>query len=330
MKISFSELRSATHGAVRLEQTERGIRFWRMSEEQKQYYLDRGDEMHIRNSKQSAGVRLAFLTDSRSLTLSADLWPDLSGACCGFDVCEDGVLIAHLGEENQEVERLCAPLSEGEHLVEIYFPWSKGVTLRELCLDDGATFVPHHRRHRLLSFGDSITHGALAVYPSLTYTERLASLLDADLDNRGIGGDHFSAGTAELETVENPDIVTVAYGTNDWSHWGACFDDECPRMLKVLSERYPRAEIFVLSPIWRGDWDRKGSMETRLPDLHQTICEYARPYSNITVINAWNFVPHIPACFGDGHLHPNDLGFGLYAEGIYREIVKHSRLFCNE
>ena len=141
MKISFSELCMATHGAVRLEQTETGVRFWRMTEEQKQYYLDRGDEMHIRNSKQSAGVRLAFLTDSRSLTLSADLWPDLCGIYGGFDVCEDGVLIAHLGEENKEATGLYTELSSGEHLVEIYFPWSKGVTLRELLLDDGATFV---------------------------------------------------------------------------------------------------------------------------------------------------------------------------------------------
>ena len=325
MILSISQLQSATHGAVRLEQTERGVRFWRMSEAQKQYYLDRGDEMHIRNSKHSAGVRLSFLTDSRSLSLSADLWPDLCGTGVGFDVCEDGVLIAHLGEENKEATDLCTPLSEGEHLVEIYFPWSKGVTLRRLCLDDGATFVPHHRKHRLLAFGDSITHGALATHPSLTYIERLAVLLDADLDNRGIGGDHFSAGVAELETVEDPDIVTVAYGTNDWSHWGACFDEECPNMLKTLSERYPSANIFVISPIWRGDWDRAGSMKLRLPELYGKICEYARPYPNVRVINAWNFVPHLPAFFGDGHLHPNDLGFGIYAERIYQEIFKTKR-----
>lgn len=322
MKLSFEQLSSVTHGAVRLEETTDGVRFWRMSEEQKQYYLDRGDEMHIRNSKHSAGVRLAFLTDSRSLTLSADLWPDLSGAY-GFDVCEDGVLIAHFGEENKPAEGFCTTLSEGEHLVEVYFPWSKGVTLRELCLDDGATLVPHHRSRRLLAFGDSITHGALATHPSLTYIEQLAFLLDADLDNRGIGGDHFSAGVAALETVESPDVVTVAYGTNDWSHWGACFDEECPNMLKTLAARYPAAKIFVITPLWRGDWDREGSMKLRLPELYGKICEYAAPYSNIRVINAWNFVPHLPAFFGDGHLHPNDLGFACYAERLYAEIVKH-------
>lgn len=143
MTISITELRSATHGAVSLEQTESGICFWRMTEAQRQYYLDRGDEMHIRNSLHSAGVRLAFRTNSRSLTLSAELLPDLSGIGGSFDIWEDGVLIANLGGENKEIKDLGVALSEGEHLVEIYFPWSKGVILQELSLDDGTTFAPY-------------------------------------------------------------------------------------------------------------------------------------------------------------------------------------------
>jgi hypothetical protein len=42
-------------------------------------------------------------------------------------------------------------------------------------------------------------------------------------------------------------------------------------MLKILSERYPSADIFVITPIWRGDWDREGSMKLRLPDLCEKI-----------------------------------------------------------
>ena len=323
MKLSIEQLRAVTRGAVELEQCENGVRFWRMTKAQRQYYLDRGDEMHIRNSGHSAGVRLAFLTDSRTLRFSADLLPDLEGNGLCFDVYENGAMIAHTGEAGEPVKDCFVPLSEGETLVEIYFPWAKGVVLNELCLDDGATLTPHKRPRKLLAFGDSITHGSLATYPSLTYTNRLAAMLDADLENRGIGGDHFSAGVAALEMVEDPDIVTVAYGTNDWSHWGACFDEECPNMLKNLAERYSTANIFVISPLWRGDWDREGSMKLRLPELYGKICEYAAPYSNIKVINAWNFVPHLPAFFGDGHLHPNDLGFACYAERLFAEIVKH-------
>ena len=323
MTLSFSQLQEAVQGAVRLEETEAGVRFWRMTQEQLQYYFVRNDAVHTRNCQCSAGVRLSFVTDSSTLTLSACLWPDNAGPFGGFDVCEDGVLIAHLEEEDQAPENLSVTLSEGEHLVDLYFPWSKGVTLQKLSLDDGATFTPHRRSRRLLAFGDSITHGSGARYPSLSYIERLASLLDADLDNRGVGGDHFSAGLVELETVENPDLITVAYGTNDWSHWGACFDEECSNMFKNLAKRYPSTPVFVITPLWRGDWDRAGSMDCRLPDLHEKICEYARPYSNITVINAWRFIPRLPEFYSDGILHPNDLGFGVYAERLYKEILTH-------
>ena len=40
-------------------------------------------------------------------------------------------------------------------------------------------------------------------------------------------------------------------------------------------------------------------------------------------INPYNFVPHRPEFFADLRLHPNDFGFGLYAKGVYNEMVKH-------
>ncbi len=191
MKLTYSQLQSVTVGATRLEQTEDGIRFWRMTEAQIQHYYDRGDEHQALNGVQSAGVRLAFVTDSSFVAFSAKLLPDLSGYHA-FDVWVDGVMVAHFGKENVAPENCRVELGAGEKLVEIYLPWSKIVILRELLLDDGATLVPHKRSRKLLAFGDSITHGACSTYPSLCYIQRLAALLDADLENRGVGGDKFS------------------------------------------------------------------------------------------------------------------------------------------
>ena len=323
MKLSIDQLRSVTHGALRLEKTDIGVRFWRMTEEQIQWYRDRGDEHQALGAMQSAGIRLAFWTDSRAVTFGATLWPDTSGIYGGFDVCEDGAMIAHLDTEYNDGTTFCVPLSEGEHLVEIYLPWSKGVTLRELSIDDGATLRPYHRSHKLLAFGDSITHGAHAKHPSLSYITRLANMLDADLDNRGVGGDKFDAHIVELEPMTDPDIVTVAYGTNDWRHLPReRFDRECQKTFEVLAKRYANARIFVISPIWRADWKGENCMEIPMREIYPLLCDYARPYSNFTVIDAWNFVPHLHDFFGDGVLHPNDLGMSCYAEGVYREIMK--------
>lgn len=324
MKLSLLQLESVTRGAIRLEETDRGVRFWRMTEAQIKHYRDRGDEHQALRAEHSAGIRLAFLTDSRTLMFSADLLPDLSGPHGGFDICEDGVLIAHVNTRDAAPKNCCVALSEGEHLVEIYLPWFKSVILEALVLEDGATLKPYHRSRKLLAFGDSITHGAHAVYPSLTYIQRLASMLDADLDNRGVGGDKFSSVIAAEEPIENPDIVTVAYGTNDWRHFSKeRFERECPAMLEIIAKRYVNAKIFVISPIWRADWNQETKIGRGLRDIYRDLCDYTRAYPNVTVMDAWNFVPHLPEFFGDGSLHPNDLGFGLYAECVYKEIVKH-------
>ena len=323
MKLSIDQLRSVTHGALRLEETDIGVRFWRMTEEQIQWYRDRGDEHQALRAMQSAGIRLAFWTDSRAVTFGATLWPDTSGIYGGFDVCEDGAMIAHLDTEYNDGTTFCVPLSEGEHLVEIYLPWSKGVTLRELSIDDGATLRPYHRSHKLLAFGDSITHGIHAKHPSLSYITRLANMLDADLDNRGVGGDNFDAHIVELEPMTDPDIVTVAYGTNDWRHLPIeRFDRECPATLAVLARKHPNAKIFVIAPLWRTDVDTlKPVSGIPLHAIVERIREAARPYANMTVIDAYHMIPHMKAFFAD-HVHPNDLGMSCYAEGLYREIMK--------
>lgn len=323
MKLSYDQLCSVTRGAVRLEKCADGVRLWRMTEAQIAHYWERGDAGQAKDAAHGAGIRLAFRTNSKTLTFSAVLLPDSLGPWVGFDVYENGAMIAHFGAENEPAENYRAELSDGETLVEIYVPWEKDVIISEICLDDGATLVPHKRSRTLLAFGDSITHGALALYPSLTYVQRLAVMLDADLENRGVGGDKFSPVIAREEPFENPDIVTVAYGTNDWSHLSAeRFEHNCPAMLDILAEKYANAQIFVISPIWRRDWNRETNIGRRLPDLYRELCAYTKDYPNVTVLNAWNFIPHLPAFFGDGFLHPNDLGFGIYAESLYREIMK--------
>ena len=51
MILSISQLQAATHGAVRLEQTENGTRFWHISEEQRQYYVDHGNEICSKSAR---------------------------------------------------------------------------------------------------------------------------------------------------------------------------------------------------------------------------------------------------------------------------------------
>ena len=161
----------------------------------------------------------------------------------------------------------------------------------------------------------------VAIYPSLSYVNRLGNLLDADVHNRGIGGDVFAPELAKRDDVANVDYVTIAYGTNDWSMCKLeTFEANARGFFKVIQEKYPTARVFVLAPIWRGDSERETAMGRPIGDVYKLFCEYTKDYSNFTVVNGWNLIPHLYAFFHDQILHPNDQGFSLYAENLYKTI----------
>ena len=321
MKLSFEQLKSIARGVDRVEEVDGGVQFFRMTVAQKQYYLQYNNQANANKTDSTAGVKLAFYTDSENLKFSAKLTDGSSRLYAYFDICENGAIIAHGGSDKENEAEMEVKLSSGESLVEIYFPWSKGVIMTSFELDDGASIKPHTRPYTLLAYGDSITHGYDATYPSLSYVNRLANLLDADVHNRGIGGSTFSPELVRRDNVENPDFVTIAYGTNDWS---MCtmekFEADCRAFLALIHQRYPHSQVFVIAPIWRGDSERETAMARPISDVYKLFCEYTMNYDHITAVDGWDFIPHLPAFFQDEILHPNDQGFSLYAENLYKAI----------
>ena len=321
MKLSLEQLRSIACGTDRLEEVDGGVQFFRMTAAQKEYYLGYNNIEKANKTDSTSGVRLAFYTDSESVKFSAKFTEGSSRAYAYFDIYENGAMIAHGGDEKENNADVEAKLVAGESLVEIYFPWSKGVILTSFELDDGATVKPYMRSKKLVAYGDSITHGYDAIYPSLSYVNRLGNLLDADVHNRGIGGDVFAPELAKRDDVANVDYVTIAYGTNDWSMCKLeTFEANARGFFKVIQEKYPTARVFVLAPIWRGDSERETAMGRPIGDVYKLFCEYTKDYSNFTVVDGWNLIPHLYAFFHDQILHPNDQGFSLYAENLYKAI----------
>ena len=323
MKLSFEQLCSIARGTDRLEKVENGVQLFRMTVAQKGYYLHYNNTEKANKTDSTSGVRLAFYTNSQSVKFSAKFTEGSSRAYAYFDVCENGAIIAHGGSDKENEAQMEVKLLPGESLVEIYFPWSKGVILTSFELDDGATVKPYVRSKTLVAYGDSITHGYDAIYPSLSYVNRLGNLLDADVFNRGIGGDVFAPELAKRDSVDNPDYITVAYGTNDWSMCTLeTFEANARAFFKALQEKHPNSRIIAIAPIWRGDSERETAMKRPISDVYKLFCEYTKDYDNFTVVDGWNLIPHLSAFFHDQILHPNDQGFSLYAENLYKEIMK--------
>ena len=323
MKLSLEQLGSIARGTDRVEAVDGGVQFFRMTEAQKGYYLHYNNIEKANKTDSTSGVRLAFYTDSQSVKFSANFTEGSSRAYAYFDIYENGAMIVHAGEEKENETSVEAKLLAGESLVEIYFPWSKGVVMTSFELDDGASIRPYVRSKTLVAYGDSITHGYDAIYPSLSYVNRLGNLLDADVFNRGIGGDVFAPELAKRDNVANVDYVTIAYGTNDWSMCTLeAFEANARGFFKVIHEKYSNSRVIVIAPIWRGDSERETAMKRPISDVYKLFCEYTKDYDNFTVVDGWNLIPHLSAFFHDQILHPNDQGFSLYAENLYKAIMK--------
>ena len=175
----------------------------------------------------------------------------------------------------------------------------------------------------MIMFGDSITQGYDAVYPSLTYASIVARELDADAINKGIGGETFFPELASLADPVKPEIVTVAYGTNDWN---VCtrehFDKSCREFYENVCRTYPNSKIFAITPTWRADYDR----ETKFGAPHAELDGIIRGLISdlpVSILSGYSLLPRVRSFFADEYLHPNDLGFSVYARELLKQIKKY-------
>lgn len=330
MKLSLEKIREMTTGAVRIEEKEGAICFYRYTKEQDERYKIRNPELH-RRSLCTAGVKLCFETDSENLFLKIKTEKVLSRSYFSVDVFVNGEIIGYLDNFADSVidDRYIAlqlsqgefskkfDLGKGKKRVCVHLPWSVITSLAEISLDDGAIVEAYKKEKRLIAFGDSITQGFDALRPSERYISRLAEALGADEYNKAIGGDIFFPDLAALRDDFSPDYVVVAYGTNDWSTLEeAEFKENCRSFYKRIRYNYPDAEIFALTPIWRADYKDKracGSFE----NVAACIKESVSLLPNVNVIEGFNLVPHEESLFADKYLHPNSEGFEHYFENLY-------------
>lgn len=154
-------------------------------------------------SSHTSGGRVRFVTDSDRLALRVgferfDARSILSlQASLGFDVYveQDGKEVffrsvlppfdAKNGYENS------IPLPEGEKQITLYFPLYNDVKSLSVGLSRGASLkkaAPYERSTPILFYGSSITQGACASRPGISYVARIARNLKSDFINLGFAG----------------------------------------------------------------------------------------------------------------------------------------------
>ncbi len=322
MKLTFEDIKSITRGALSVSVRDGFYRFERFSEEQKRVYKDLLERSFLRTGATSSVV-LDFRTNSESLAFDYEIdrlnmvAPDY----LFFDVWEDELMTHHIGAYSKErlYSSASIKLSPGEKRVRIFLPNLFKMNITPILLDDGASFCPTERKRRALILGDSITQGFEAHFPSLTYANTIIRDFDLDAVNQAIGGEIFRPEVLGAEPIFDADIITVAYGTNDWSSGGLDFG-RVTEYFKKLCELYPRAKKIYISPIWRASADKaadKMSFSDAVSELEACAIE-----SGFAVISGGKILHNLPQMYTDG-LHPTDLGFTQYAKLLEKKLVEN-------
>ncbi len=206
---------------------------------------------------------------------------------------------------------------------------------------------------KIVFLGDSITEGHGTSSVEHTFWNELARRTGAECYGYGIGGTRIAKqigapspnprhdlyfGSRVEEMRPDADVVVVFGGTNDFGHGDAPLGDMEDRdedtfygafhvLLTKLIEKYPEAQIVVMTPLHRvSEADTKrsergirrvGSLETYVDAIRQVAAFYGVPV--LDLFRTSGIQPRVPVLrekyMPDG-LHPNDAGHVRIAEKL--------------
>jgi lysophospholipase L1-like esterase len=310
-------------GCLRTVQSDSGLLLHRHTAKQIAYYEETNESWAIR-SRCPAGIKLNLHSHTRTLDLRLRILPG-ARTYAGFDVEVDGRTTAAIQIDTSDgIQSLCLvdSATPSQRQISITFPQSAIVELHAIEVEeDSQTTAVAAPQKKYLALGDSITQGMDARGPASAYAVQLARVLDVELLNQGVGGHIFDLDALDDELPYHPDIITIAYGTNDWSRDTTCeeISSRVERYLTRLKKTVGQsAHIYLLTPLWRatGDEVRKGGT---LAQFSATIGETAATFTDVTVVDGSTLVPHLPGLFADG-IHPTDEGFLHYTLNLQRAI----------
>ena len=320
MRADFETVWAVTVGAVRIFEKEDGVHFSRFTEEEEAGWYSCSKVLGDR-SRSLCGIRLDFTTDATEIAFllssgnKVDVW--LNGVynrtLYFTEIRESGATEVRI----PLVDQLGAPIPETR--VTLWLPCHGGGVLGFLDAA-GATYIrPVKYKHRVLFLGDSITQGWNSERESMSYASRVTRFYDADALNCSVGGGYFSTATLGKNGY-SPEAIIVAYGTNDFTHWGSPEElrDHCVAYLDKVKTLYPNVPVFVLTPIIRHDnaaWKAGGFDWVRA-----TIAAEAKA-RGMTVVDGFSLFPTDDYYFWDS-VHPNESGFAEYALALIPQLQK--------
>lgn len=313
MKLDFNQIKELTVGAVRVWEENALLCFSKCTQKQIARWKEIREDLGV-NAIATTGIKLDFVTNSSFVECDV-----VSGN--QFEVKINGILKHAFFYENTDKNTFRIELdnSNGDNRVEViltsHFFASK---IARVELSDGADFKRSQFDLKMLFMGDSITQGWRTKYNCGCYGALVSSYFNAESVIQGIGGGFFERGLVDSAGF-TPDVVVIAFGTNDYGRYKT-FDEVEQRMsafFDELNEQYKLSKVIYVSPIWRTDehQEREMGMFWECSKKMQAI---AKNYGAFVVDGA-KMIMQSEDYLADG-IHPNDLGSCCYALNLIKEI----------
>ena len=322
MILNKEQISRLTIGALSVSERDGWFSFRRFTEKQMEHYrVKRNGELY-KKALASAGVRLDMMTDAERLSFDFRVEKTCGRPFYSLDLYVDGIFfetlcVRHIFQKNSG--SLSFALPAGKHRITLYLPNLMITSLTNIELTNATFAEPFETKKKILFFGDSITQGYNAYRASLSYTNRFSRDLDADLCNQAIGSEIFDANVIDPDLPFSPDLIVTAYGTNDWAvqKTEAEFLGAAEAFFARLRDVYPDRLRVYISPIWRGHTQGIALPAGTFDAACENLKKLAEKY-DFFVVDGSKMVLHNEEFYEDKDviLHPNDLGFAIYAENL--------------
>ena len=313
MLLTNEQLKSIYFGALHFKETEDGyLQAFQYTDSQMDYFRNSPFTFWYERCDASNCKTFEMTTAATKISFAYKLiWKSSEDT---VELYVDGLAydIKYVKDMEQE-GTLSFDLPEGEKQVMIYLPSDATLLVKDFEIN--ADFTPATKGEKVLWIGDSITQGYGPLRSSHTYVSVANRLLNYDILNQGIGGYVYDKNTMVPMEGYQPDKIIISMGTNQF---GSETMDAVEEYYECLKKVYGDTPVLCVSPLWRGDCPGQEAVLERFCD---NVKKIAGKYPNVTVVDGFTLVPHLPEYFLD-KLHPNCLGMELYGRNLVEFIRK--------
>lgn len=300
------------------------------------YEMPKGSRHYMRYS---TGMAVAFKTDSRNIRAK---WNTISKNVVGSNttsivhsgidlyINDEGVW-RYAGSARPKAGKfehefaLVQYMDEGEKECIAYLPTFNGMTLLEIGVDEEASIeaLPSPFKHKIVFVGSSLTHGASASRPGITYVARIGRALNAEVPNIGLSGkckldDYFADIVCDTKADA---FVFDAFSNSTKKH----IDERLYNFVKRITEVHPTTPMIFLQTEKRDigyfnlrmrKWndEQRGAAEEWMPK----IC---KEFKNVYFVNPGIYVGEDGEGTIDG-THLNDLGVQRTVDMVVPKLKK--------